>query len=207
MCGIVGYIGSKQASHLLINGLLRLEYRGYDSAGVTLMQNSKLLTIKQKGKVADLDSLIKHDTLNATLGIAHTRWATHGEPNNLNAHPHSDNSGNISIVHNGIIENYAALKKQLIEKGYIFHTQTDSEVLAVLIGAIYDQVHDLEKAVRFALKQVDGTFGIAVVSNYEPDKIIAARRGSPVRRRRRRRGVRPRRLGHARADDARHRRR
>ena len=180
MCGIVGYIGSKQASHLLINGLLRLEYRGYDSAGVTLMQNSKLLTIKQKGKVADLDSLIKHDTLNATLGIAHTRWATHGEPNNLNAHPHSDNSGNISIVHNGIIENYAALKKQLIEKGYIFHTQTDSEVLAVLIGAIYDQVHDLEKAVRFALKQVDGTFGIAVVSNYEPDKIIAARRGSPM---------------------------
>ena len=180
MCGIVGYIGSKQASHLLINGLLRLEYRGYDSAGVTLMQNSKLLTIKQKGKVADLDSLIKHDTLNATLGIAHTRWATHGEPNNLNAHPHSDNSGNISIVHNGIIENYAALKKQLIEKGYIFHTQTDSEVLAVLIGAIYDQVHNLEKAVRFALKQVDGTFGIAVVSNYEPDKIIAARRGSPM---------------------------
>ena len=180
MCGIVGYIGSKQASHLLINGLLRLEYRGYDSAGVTLMQNSKLLTIKQKGKVADLDSLIKHDTLNATLGIAHTRWATHGEPNNLNAHPHSDTSGNISIVHNGIIENYAALKKQLIEKGYIFHTQTDSEVLAVLIGAIYDQVHDLEKAVRFALKQVDGTFGIAVVSNYEPDKIIAARRGSPM---------------------------
>ena len=180
MCGIVGYIGSKQASHLLINGLLRLEYRGYDSAGVTLMQNSKLLTIKQKGKVADLDSLIKHDTLNATLGIAHTRWATHGEPNNLDVHPQSDNSGNISIVHNGIIENYAALKKQLIEKGYIFHTQTDSEVLAVLIGAIYDQVHDLEKAVRFALKQVDGTFGIAVVSNYEPDKIIAARRGSPM---------------------------
>ena len=180
MCGIVGYIGSKQASHLLINGLLRLEYRGYDSAGVTLLQDSKLVTIKQKGRVAALDNQIDHKTMNATIGIAHTRWATHGEPNNINAHPHSDNSGNISIVHNGIIENYSALKKQLIEKGYEFHTQTDSEVLAVLIGAFYEQVKDLEKAVRFALKQVDGTFGIAVVSNYEPDKIIAARRGSPM---------------------------
>ena len=180
MCGIVGYIGSKQASHLLINGLLRLEYRGYDSAGVTLLQDSKLVTIKQKGRVAALDNQIDHKTMNATIGIAHTRWATHGEPNNTNAHPHSDNSGNISIVHNGIIENYSALKKQLIEKGYEFHTQTDSEVLAVLIGAFYEQVKDLEKAVRFALKQVDGTFGIAVVSNYEPDKIIAARRGSPM---------------------------
>ena len=180
MCGIVGYIGSKQASHLLINGLLRLEYRGYDSAGVTLLQDSKLVTIKQKGRVAALDNQIDHKKMNATIGIAHTRWATHGEPNNINAHPHSDNSGNISIVHNGIIENYSALKKQLIEKGYEFHTQTDSEVLAVLIGAFYEQVKDLEKAVRLALKQVDGTFGIAVVSNYEPDKIIAARRGSPM---------------------------
>lgn len=180
MCGIVGYIGSKQASHLLINGLLRLEYRGYDSAGVTLLQDSELVTIKQKGRVAALDNQIDHKTMNATIGIAHTRWATHGEPNNTNAHPHSDNSGNISIVHNGIIENYSALKKQLIEKGYEFHTQTDSEVLAVLIGAFYEQVKDLEKAVRLALKQVDGTFGIAVVSNYEPDKIIAARRGSPM---------------------------
>lgn len=180
MCGIVGYIGSKQASHLLINGLLRLEYRGYDSAGVTLLQDSKLVTIKQKGRVAALDNQIDHKKMNATIGIAHTRWATHGEPNNINAHPHSDNSGNISIVHNGIIENYSALKKQLIEKGYSFHTQTDSEVLAVLIGAFYEQVKDLEKAVRLALKQVDGTFGIAVVSNYEPDKIIAARRGSPM---------------------------
>lgn len=180
MCGIVGYIGSKQASHLLINGLLRLEYRGYDSAGVTLLQDSKLVTIKQKGRVAALDNQIDHKKMNATIGIAHTRWATHGEPNNINAHPHSDNSGNISLVHNGIIENYSALKKQLIEKGYEFHTQTDSEVLAVLIGAFYEQVKDLEKAVRLALKQVDGTFGIAVVSNYEPDKIIAARRGSPM---------------------------
>lgn len=180
MCGIVGYIGSKQASHLLINGLLRLEYRGYDSAGVTLLQDSQLVTIKQKGRVAALDNQIDHKKMNATIGIAHTRWATHGEPNNINAHPHSDNSGNISLVHNGIIENYSALKKQLIEKGYEFHTQTDSEVLAVLIGAFYEQVKDLEKAVRLALKQVDGTFGIAVVSNYEPDKIIAARRGSPM---------------------------
>lgn len=180
MCGIVAYIGNKQVTHLLINGLLRMEYRGYDSAGISYVQNNDLTTIKQAGKVAKLDSLIDHGKVVSNVGIAHTRWATHGEPNNINAHPHLDNSGKIAVAHNGIIENYSALKKQLTEKNYTFKSDTDSEVLAVLIGAIYEQVGDLEKAVRLALKQVDGTFGIAVVSSYEPDKFILARRGSPI---------------------------
>lgn len=180
MCGIVAYIGNKQVTHLLINGLLRMEYRGYDSAGISYVQNNDLTTIKQAGKVAKLDSLIDHGKVVSNVGIAHTRWATHGEPNNINAHPHLDNSGKIAVAHNGIIENYSALKKQLTEKNYTFKSDTDSEVLAVLIGAIYEQVADLEKAVRLALKQVDGTFGIAVVSSYEPDKFILARRGSPI---------------------------
>lgn len=180
MCGIVAYIGNKQVTHLLINGLLRMEYRGYDSAGISYVQNNDLTTIKQTGKVAKLDSLIDHSKVVSNVGIAHTRWATHGEPSNINAHPHLDNSGKIAVAHNGIIENYSALKKQLTEKNYTFKSDTDSEVLAVLIGAIYEQVGDLEKAVRLALKQVDGTFGIAVVSSYEPDKFIVARRGSPI---------------------------
>lgn len=180
MCGIVAYIGNKQVTHLLINGLLRMEYRGYDSAGISYVQNNDLTTIKQAGKVAKLDSLIDHGKVVSNVGIAHTRWATHGEPNNINAHPHLDNSGKIAVAHNGIIENYSALKKQLTEKNYTFKSDTDSEVLAVLIGAIYEQVADLEKAVRLALKQVDGTFGIAVVSSYDPDKFIVARRGSPI---------------------------
>ncbi|MDD3125606.1 MAG: class II glutamine amidotransferase, partial [Candidatus Kapabacteria bacterium] len=180
MCGIVAYIGNKQVTHLLINGLLRMEYRGYDSAGISYVQNNDLTTIKQAGKVAKLDSLIDHGKVVSNVGIAHTRWATHGEPNNINAHPHLDNSGKIAVAHNGIIENYSALKKQLTEKKYTFKSDTDSEVLAVLIGAIYEQVGDLEKAVRLALKQVDGTFGIAVVSSYDPDKFIVARRGSPI---------------------------
>ena len=135
-----------------------LEYRGYDSAGITLLINDELKTIKQKGKVSELDSLINQEEINCNIGIAHTRWATHGEPNNLNAHPHFDNSRKISIVHNGIIENYSVLKHQLLEKGFFFETQTDTEVLAVLISAFYEQVKDLEKAVRMALKKVVGTF-------------------------------------------------
>lgn len=181
MCGIVGYIGSKKASHLLINGLQRLEYRGYDSAGVALLTDDKCLEIiKNQGKVQDLNQFIDHNKINSSIGIAHTRWATHGAPNDVNAHPHFDNSGNIALVHNGIIENYSVLKKKLSGKGYNFASETDSEVLAVLIGALYEQTKDLETAVRNALIQVEGTFGIAVLSNYEPDKIIAARRGSPM---------------------------
>ncbi|HRP01422.1 MAG TPA: glutamine--fructose-6-phosphate transaminase (isomerizing) [Candidatus Kapabacteria bacterium] len=180
MCGIVGYIGNDKVSNILINGLKRMEYRGYDSAGLTIYQDDKLYTIKKKGKVSELEKLVDHSFFNSTIGIAHTRWATHGFPNDINAHPHSDNTGNITIVHNGIIENYSVLKKALLNDGYSFHTDTDTEVLAVFIGAMYDKVKDLETAVRLALNEVDGTFGILVISKYKPDTIIAARRGSPL---------------------------
>lgn len=180
MCGIVGYIGTKPASRILINGLKRLEYRGYDSAGISLLENGKITTIKKQGKVAHLNEFINHDNFSANIGIAHTRWATHGFPNDINAHPHSDNSGNISIVHNGIIENYNVLRTKLRNDGYEFYSETDSEVLAVFIGAIYDKTKDLEASVRYALSEVDGTFGVLVLSAYEPDKLIAARRGSPI---------------------------
>ncbi len=180
MCGIVGYIGNDKVSNILINGLKRMEYRGYDSAGLTIYQEEKLHTIKKKGKVGELEKLVDHNYFNSTIGIAHTRWATHGYPNDTNAHPHSDNSGNISIVHNGIIENYSVLKKALMNEGYTFYSDTDTEVLAVFIGAMYEKVKDLETAVRLALSEVDGTFGMLVISKYKPDTIIAARRGSPL---------------------------
>ncbi len=180
MCGIVGYIGKRNAVNVLLNGLQRLEYRGYDSAGITIVENGELLTFKKKGKVADLIKMLDGTRFSSNVGIAHTRWATHGEPNDINAHPHCDNSGKIAIVHNGIIENYLTIKKILTEKGYSFTSETDTEVLAVLIGYFYEQFKDLEKAVRFALSEVKGTFGLAVLSAYEPEKIIAARRGSPM---------------------------
>ena len=180
MCGIVGYIGPRNSTEILISGLKRMEYRGYDSAGISLIQENKINTIKKKGKVTELESLIDYDKLLSTIGIAHTRWATHGFPNDVNAHPHHDNSGTISIVHNGIIENYNYLKKKLIEDGYTFSSETDTEVLAVLIGALYKKTKDLESAVRYALTEVNGTFGIIIMSTNEPDKLIAARRGSPL---------------------------
>lgn len=180
MCGIVGYIGHQKASHLLVNGLKRMEYRGYDSAGISFLENGKINILKQKGKVENLDRLVPHDLINTTIGIAHTRWATHGFPNDVNAHPHTDNTGNISVVHNGIIENYTAIRTKLKQDGYSFYTDTDTEVLAVFIGAFYEKVNNLEEAVRMALSEVDGTYGIAVLSSYEPDKIIAARMGSPM---------------------------
>ena len=180
MCGIVGYIGKQKASHILLNGLKRMEYRGYDSAGWAMIENDKLNLLKNIGKVAHLDRLTPHDMIHGTVGIAHTRWATHGFPNHLNAHPHLDNSENIAVVHNGIIENYTALKTKLQKDGYYFNSDTDTEVLAVFIGAIYEKVQDLEKAVRIALSEIDGTFGIAVLSSYEPEKIICARHGSPM---------------------------
>lgn len=180
MCGIVGYIGSKRASELLVNGLKRMEYRGYDSAGISLIEGGNILTIKKSGKVAVLDEYLDHNSYTSTIGIAHTRWATHGEPNDTNAHPHKDNSGKITLIHNGIIENYSVIKKTLISKGCTFETETDTEVLAVLIGYIYEKVGNLEEAIRIALNEVDGTFGILVLSKDEPDTIIAARRGSPM---------------------------
>lgn len=180
MCGIVGYIGNKRASNLLINGLKRLEYRGYDSSGIALYENGKINILKQKGKVENLDRMVPHAMLNSNLGIAHTRWATHGFPNYENAHPHTDNSKEIAIVHNGIIENYSSIKKKLMSEGYTFESDTDTEVLAVFIGHLYKKTQDLESAVRLALREIDGTYGIAVVSSYEPDKIIGARLGSPM---------------------------
>ena len=180
MCGIVGYIGKRNAVTVLLNGLQRLEYRGYDSAGLSIIENGNLLTFKKQGKVKELIKVLEGKEFKANIGIAHTRWATHGEPSDINAHPHHDNSGNIAIVHNGIIENYASLKQMLISKGYKFVSATDTEVLAVLIGYFYEKVKDLEEAVRTALTEVQGTFGLAVLSTYEPNKIIAARRGSPM---------------------------
>jgi len=180
MCGIVGYIGKRNAVTVLLNGLQRLEYRGYDSAGLSIIEDGRLLTFKKQGKVKELVKILEGKVLNATVGIAHTRWATHGEPSDINAHPHHDNSGNISIVHNGIIENYSSLKQMLTSKGYRFISATDTEVLAVLIGYFYEKAKDLEEAVRTALTEVQGTFGLAVISTYEPNKIIAARRGSPM---------------------------
>ena len=185
MCGIVGYLGHQNAVNILMNGLKRMEYRGYDSAGLCLYSNEELLTYKKKGKVSELDKIIgqngqSEEIRMSTSGIAHTRWATHGFPNDVNAHPHSDNSGKISIVHNGIIENYSIIKQKLIQDGYSFKSKTDTEVLAVFIGSLYEKVGDLEYAVRLALSEVDGTFGILVISSDEPDTIVAARRGSPL---------------------------
>jgi glucosamine--fructose-6-phosphate aminotransferase (isomerizing) len=180
MCGIVGYLGQYKATNLLLNGLRRLEYRGYDSAGLSVIEDGTIKTYKKAGKVNELATLLKGNHLQSKIGIAHTRWATHGFPNDINAHPHTDNSKNISIVHNGIIENYSSLKKKLIHKGYHFNSDTDSEVLAVLIGAIYDQVFDLEESIRIALTEVEGTFGIVAISTYEPNKLIGARLGSPM---------------------------
>ncbi len=180
MCGIVGYIGDKNAAPILIEGLKRLEYRGYDSAGIALL-NGRLELHKCKGKVADLERRLPADLLYATTGIGHTRWATHGEPNDINAHPHTSGDGTIAIIHNGIIENYAAIRTELLRKGHCFKGETDTEVLAHLIEEVATEVGcDLETAVRLALKEVVGTYGLCVISSREPDKIIVARNGSPL---------------------------
>ncbi len=180
MCGIIGYIGNRVASHVLISGLKRMEYRGYDSAGIALLENNVIDTIKKKGKVSDLEKEFDPNDYSATIGIAHTRWATHGFPNDINAHPHSDNSGVISIVHNGIIENYNILKQKLVSEGFTFKSDTDSEVLAAFIGMLYSKLGNIEEAVRLALAEVTGTFGIIVMCQDCPSKMIAARRGSPI---------------------------
>lgn len=182
MCGIVGYIGKHEAYPILIKGLHRLEYRGYDSAGVALINSAGDLNIyKAKGKVADLEASVSQSDTSGTIGIAHTRWATHGEPNEVNAHPHYSESENLAIIHNGIIENYAVLKQGLIQHGYTFRSQTDTEVLVQLIE--YTQVQsqtDLQTAVQLALNQVVGAYAIAVLDRRNPDVIIAARKSSPL---------------------------
>jgi len=180
MCGIVGYIGQQNAAGLLVEGLQRMEYRGYDSAGICVVDNGSLFISKKAGRVRELEKTLNLAEIDGTLGIGHTRWATHGEPTDRNAHPHTDHSGRISLVHNGIIENYLTIKKQLEGAGLTFTSDTDSEVLAVFIGMLYEKLGDLELAVQTALNEVEGTFGLVVVSTVEPDLLIAARRGSPM---------------------------
>lgn len=180
MCGIVGYIGYREAYPILIKGLKRLEYRGYDSAGVALM-NGSIEVFKKAGKVVDLESVVNLSHPNATIGIGHTRWATHGPPNDVNAHPHISQSGHFAVIHNGIIENYQSLKRRLAKRGYTFKSETDTEILAHLIDEVY-KVGDVspEEAVRLALSKVRGAFGIVVLVRTEPGLLIAARRASPI---------------------------
>ncbi len=185
MCGIVGYIGNKEAYPILIKGLKRLEYRGYDSAGIALM-DGKPKVYKKKGKVSDLEKFVEGKDVSGKIGIAHTRWATHGEPNDINAHPHTSMHGKFIIIHNGIIENYSRLKKRLEDRGYKFKTETDTEVLVNLIEYIYIKGNESGRkissaeAVMLALHKVIGTYGILVLSVDEPEQLIAARNGSPL---------------------------
>jgi len=180
MCGIVGYIGMQPAYPILIKGLKRLEYRGYDSAGITLSDN-RLITYKKKGRVVDLESYTSSKNVNGTIGMGHTRWATHGEPNDVNAHPHASQNGHFVIIHNGIIENYGVLKAELIDKKYQFHSETDTEVLVNLIEYVYLQSKvPAEMAVRIALSKVIGAYGLLILCKDEPEQIIAARKGSPL---------------------------
>jgi glutamine---fructose-6-phosphate transaminase (isomerizing) len=179
MCGIVAYVGNKPCQSLLLEGLKRLEYRGYDSAGIATMEHGRIRVVKTIGRVANLeDKLEEVGGLTGHIGMSHTRWATHGGVTDLNAHPHTDDKAGICLIHNGIIENYATLKTLLEEKGHTFKSQTDTEVLAMLIGELYDG--DLEKAVQAALREVTGAYGIVVMCEKEPDTLVAARKGSPL---------------------------
>ena len=182
MCGIVGYLGQQQAYPILIQGLKRLEYRGYDSAGIALVHdNGELEVFKSKGKVTNLEHVAQGKDLSGTIGIAHTRWATHGEPNDVNAHPHYSQSKTLALIHNGIIENYVVLRETLREHGYTFQSDTDTEVLVQLIEFIKQTNHcDLCTAVQLALHEVVGAYAIAIVEKDNPDLIVAARKSSPL---------------------------
>ncbi len=178
MCGIIGYIGKRNVVPILIAGLKRLEYRGYDSAGLAVIEDDQLQIVKEAGKISKLEESINQADYVSTIGIGHTRWATHGEPTRLNAHPHTDGPENIAIIHNGIIENYSVLKSMLENKGHQFSSDTDTEIVAHLIDEFYQG--DFEEAFRRALGELTGTYGFAVISKYEPDKIYVARQGSPL---------------------------
>lgn len=178
MCGIVGYVGPRQAAGILMDGLRRMEYRGYDSAGLAIINGTGLKVRKAAGKLSALTAQLEGDTPTGTIGIGHTRWATHGAPTTPNAHPHLDQLGRIAVIHNGILENATALRKALAQRGHTFASETDTEVLAHLIGEVYRG--DLEEAVAAALREVDGAYGIAVISVEEPDVVVAARNGSPL---------------------------
>jgi glucosamine--fructose-6-phosphate aminotransferase (isomerizing) len=178
MCGIVGYLGPREAAGLLIEGLRRLEYRGYDSSGIAVINGQGLVIAKQAGKLSALEKSLHGNLPRGTVGIGHTRWATHGAPTTPNAHPHTDQSGRIALIHNGIIENAAAIKKLLEQRGHTFRSETDTEVLAHLVGECYQG--SLEEAVAQALREVDGAYGIAVICTDDPDVLVAARKGSPL---------------------------
>jgi glucosamine--fructose-6-phosphate aminotransferase (isomerizing) len=181
MCGIVGYVGPREAAPILIDGLKRLEYRGYDSAGISVVgKDGKLQTAKAAGKLTELEEVLAQDPIHGTCGIGHTRWATHGPPTRINAHPHTSNDGTIALVHNGIIENASALRARMEKDGVVFTSETDSEVLVHLIQGLWPEGGSLEQAVEAALKQVIGAYGIAVVSSRDPDKVVVARQGSPL---------------------------
>ncbi len=179
MCGIFGYVGSKEAVPFIIEGLKKLEYRGYDSAGVATLDNNKLFISKSVGKIAELEALLAKKPIGGGIGIGHTRWATHGRPSDENSHPHEDCKGEIAVVHNGIIENYLELRRELADKGHKFRSATDTEVLAHLIEEHYDG-KDLLLAVSKALKLVKGAYALAVISEHKPNKVIVARSGSPL---------------------------
>lgn len=182
MCGIIGYVGERPAQNILLNGLKRLEYRGYDSSGIALLLSGKnaISVRKSPGKISALENLLRKKPLTGSVGIAHSRWATHGAPNQANAHPHTDCKGEIALVHNGIIENFAKLKNELIKEGHKFSSQTDTEVIVHLIEKFYRNSTPLEEAVRKALSKLVGSFAVAVVSQKEPHKLIGARLGSPL---------------------------
>ncbi|MCZ8515837.1 glutamine--fructose-6-phosphate transaminase (isomerizing) [Paenibacillus filicis] len=178
MCGIVGYVGKRNSQNILIEGLKKLEYRGYDSAGVAVYTTNGLKVSKAKGRLANLESKLGDAPLDGTIGIGHTRWATHGKPSDVNSHPHTDNSQKFSVVHNGIIENYIALKEELIAKGHVFVSETDTEVISHLIASLYDG--DIVKAVQAAVQRMTGAFALGVLTEYEPDKLVAVRLQSPL---------------------------
>ena len=180
MCGIIGYVGSKEAGPILLDGLRRLEYRGYDSAGLSILGTSCISTVKRSGKLIELEKALKSDMSPGICGIAHTRWATHGVPNQVNAHPHCSMNDDIALVHNGIFENAGVLRKNLTELGYNFQSDTDTEVLVHLIDQAFDENESLGEAVAAALGQIEGAYGIAVISTRDPGKIVVARQGSPL---------------------------
>ena len=180
MCGIVGYIGEEKAVPILIEGLKKLEYRGYDSSGISTIENNKINITKDIGRVKNLENLIENKNSSSTIGIAHTRWATHGKPSQINSHPHIDNTGKFSVVHNGIIENYADIKRFLMDNEYKFISETDTEVIPNLISYYYNQEKDLLKAVNLACNDLKGSYAIEVMFEDEPDKLIVAKKDSPL---------------------------
>ena len=178
MCGIVAYIGGQNATPIVLGGLKKLEYRGYDSAGIAVLQNGKIEIRRDAGKIDHLETLITQEPLEGNLGIGHTRWATHGAPNMQNAHPHISSNGEIVIVHNGIVENYLSLREELSAEGAVFRSETDTETIVLLIEHYYAVTQDLLHAVQETLKRIKGAHGIVVMSSREPDKLVAARLGN-----------------------------